>query len=190
MNKVPCTPILARTFVSPANVSRVFPDIFGSKKGELSEIQVSAIVRDFIHKGNFDRVLYTDGSRKDNSTAFAVVSSSGPIVQGNFGQFMSVLTAESVAIWEAVQLTALSPDLKCLIVSDSRGAIDSLYHRTKRKNEIINRTLNNMPNNTSFLWVPSHMGITGNELADRAADEKYIFFFFKFIAPLLQHREK
>lgn len=173
LNGIINLPLMNTTFISPITPvkNQIYPDIFGSKKDDLPNNIIRAKVRDFIDRGMFEKILFTDGSRKDNSTSYAVVSESDIIYQENADNLLSIYTAEAAAILSAVEFLDDFPQKKCLIVSDSKSVVDTLFHPLKKKkNEIINRILINLTVNISILWVPSHVGIVGNEKADEAAD--------------------
>jgi ribonuclease HI len=85
----------------------------------------------------------------------------------------SIFSAESQAIQNAIShaMTLVSEEI--LIISDSLSALLALKNPYP-KNEIIQsiqEKLSNSGKKIEFLWVPSHIGISGNELADKAANE-------------------
>lgn len=76
-----CGPMLNSTSVSPVFLTKYF-----------WEEKRWAVTKDFIHKGNFYKILYTDGSQKDHSTTYAVVSGTDTIFQENSNRLLSIFT--------------------------------------------------------------------------------------------------
>ena len=91
---------------------------------------------------------------------------------------VSIFTAELMAILLAcVTLTKLpNPPTKAVILSDSKSALQALNRkRNSNREEIISKILNLshqiISRGTELImqWLPSHTGIRGNEMADKAA---------------------
>jgi ribonuclease HI len=132
------------------------------------------LYHDYIH-------IYTDGSKLDDNRvgcAFvAPLSSESGMFRLNNG--VSIFTAELYAIQAALEFISNSnhSTKKYLILSDSRSALQALLSEGRNRMQLINQiknlylqlTKNNY--NISFVWVPSHTGISGNELADKAAGQ-------------------
>ncbi|KAJ8944875.1 hypothetical protein NQ314_009365 [Rhamnusium bicolor] len=82
-------------------------------------------------------------------------------------------TAELYAIWQAVRYTEMNNSNITLICSDSLGALQSLADifivdpLLKSILAHIHR-LDTQGKKVCFVWIPSHVGIRGNELADGA----------------------
>jgi hypothetical protein len=107
----------------------------------------------------------------------------------------SSFTAECYVITEALKLIQNFPPKNYLIVSDSMSCLQALNSNpfNSHLSPLILRikflifTLNQKNYNISFLWVPSHTGIHGNEVADHLtkSSSNLIFPFF----PLLPHSD-
>lgn len=99
---------------------------------------------------------------------------------------MAVYTAELVAIWLALLwVESNGGNRQSVIASDSSSAIVSIKnsHSGSRKDILLEvlqlaSGLQKAGKMFSFLWVPAHIGVEGNELADvwakRAADKDII----------------
>ena len=91
--------------------------------------------------------------------------------------FTSVLSAELFAILKAVQYAFRVGMSKVLVVSDSWGALSCLRDcmATSIKNYLVYKVvhvlaaLRERGSRVELMWVPSHVGIVGNEVADRVA---------------------
>ena len=123
--------------------------------------------------------IYTDGSLFDDGTSGAgIFFHTGNISRSFKLSTSSVFTAEMVAILKALEEVndRPSPPPKIAIFSDSRSALQAIQNgSTTQRPEILAEIqailtcLNNRDIKVFFQWVPSHVGIRGNEKADSAA---------------------
>ena len=119
--------------------------------------------------------IYTDGSKTDDGVAYAMVCrrSGQPNLTKNFKlhEEASIFTAELFAILDAVKTgKSLSPQTT-IIITDSKSSIQAL-NKPFSKNSLVKTIQNEAYESTKeFLlcWVPSHIGVTGNEIADKLA---------------------
>ncbi|XP_060578916.1 uncharacterized protein LOC132735901, partial [Ruditapes philippinarum] len=123
--------------------------------------------------------IYTDGSKDPDSgrVASAVVI---PSIQykkiDRLTNNTSIYTAELLAIRNAMCWIHDSDITKAVIFSDSLSSLISLKSNNSQSrpdllNEIIllyNKVLN-LGKQVTIVWCPAHIGISGNEQADRAA---------------------
>uniref|UniRef100_A0A0K8VQJ3 RNase H type-1 domain-containing protein n=1 Tax=Bactrocera latifrons TaxID=174628 RepID=A0A0K8VQJ3_BACLA len=128
-------------------------------------------------------VYYTDGSKSNTSTTFAVTNQlGGTIMVGSMPSYCSVFTAEAAAIFKAVQFASRMGN-KCIICTDSRSAIEAIFNTN---NEPLISNIRSMllqsSNCIKIMWVPSHIGIHGIEIADKKAKEasKQPLHFFDY----------
>lgn len=117
--------------------------------------------------------VYTDGSKSDTSTTFAVTNRLGvTIAVYSLPSYCSVFTAEAAALLEAV-LFASHNLKKPVICCDSKSAIEAVFNQSNDTPIItkIRNILYQFMNHIKIMWVPAHIGIQGNEIADRRAKE-------------------
>ncbi|GFU88379.1 RNase H domain-containing protein [Trichonephila clavipes] len=88
--------------------------------------------------------------------------------------FCSVFTAEAVAIYRALQLIDSNMPRKYCIYTDSMSVLEALENYNDRCHPVVCTILNITSRLYSkgfdivFCWLPSHVGIIGNEQADSA----------------------
>nr|CAH7764324.1 unnamed protein product [Callosobruchus chinensis] len=122
-----------------------------------------------------DMVLYTDGSKTESGvgTAFLTESSS---YAWSLDPRSSIYTAEIYAIWRALLFFMGSSHKRCLICTDSMSTVTALEDKfsTDIRIQILLDLIHHIKldgKEVVFFWTPAHVGIPGNEQADRAAKE-------------------
>ncbi|KAL4132769.1 hypothetical protein QTP88_009870 [Uroleucon formosanum] len=109
--------------------------------------------------------IFTDASKSPNGTGFAFKENNKLPPHET-----SIFSAESQSIKKAISYAMTLVAEEILIISDSLSVLLALENPYP-KNEIIQsiqEKLSNSRKKIEFLWGPSH---TGNELADKAANE-------------------
>lgn len=124
---------------------------------------------------NFDVVLYTDASKSETGVGCSVTTSDSVISRRLLSTHCSVHTAELYGILTALR-TITGPNQTVAVCSDSLSSINSIenmYTQNPLVQEIheICHRLADIGVSITLVWVPSHVGINGNERADQAAKE-------------------
>lgn len=125
--------------------------------------------------------IFTDGSKLDNQqvgSAF-VIPSKSLTQKFRLNNSVSVFSAEVFAIHKALLFLEQCPLLEknIAILSDSKSALQALKNPRKNRICILSKCLESMYNlkqrdcHVWLYWIPSHLNIKGNDLADKAAKE-------------------
>lgn len=143
--------------------------------------QTFKTLSDYFEKQNW-KLIYTDGSKSNDHTTFAVVQQDGGLIKSGFiDNSCSNFTAEALGILMAVEFAAHN-NSKYIICTDSLSSILAAKN-TLHDSILINKIRNNINRNQNtikIMWVPSHVGILGNEYADLAANQAKNRPLFKF----------
>ncbi|GBM68894.1 Putative protein in type-1 retrotransposable element R1DM, partial [Araneus ventricosus] len=125
---------------------------------------------------NADFEVYTDGSRIENETGFAVCTFQNGQNLHNFlfklNYYNSVFQAELAAIHHAVKWAA-SNNYKINIYTDSLSSILALKSAHSRSSFVnsVKQDVAIAGNLVGLSWVKAHVGIQGNEMADQNAKQ-------------------
>ncbi|GBN22699.1 hypothetical protein AVEN_68036-1 [Araneus ventricosus] len=118
--------------------------------------------------------IFTDGSKTASRVGWGVVFDQN-VFSRRLNASCSVLTAELMAIWLALEKVFILPENTFCIYSDSLSALETLAHPQTATHPIASEILCLLARLKArdceilFCWIPSHVGIHGNELADTAA---------------------
>ncbi|XP_076388981.1 uncharacterized protein LOC143264669 [Megachile rotundata] len=117
--------------------------------------------------------IYTDGSKNNHGTGAAVFTQEETSSYG-LHPYNSIHTAETYAILSALNLINRSPQSKFIIFSDSLSTIrktQDIKYTTEMHLEIQEKYNKLIDDNKTIIiaWVPSHMDIYGNTMADLQA---------------------
>ncbi|GBO04048.1 hypothetical protein AVEN_124230-1 [Araneus ventricosus] len=130
------------------------------------------------HRQEYDDfiAIYTDGSKSADHVSFAVVFPNTTF-SVKLHSSCSVFTAETAAVLLALEKISDCLERKFIIYTDSLSVLESLksfYMHSHHHPLVLNvlHLLNKLASlyfNILLCWVPSHVGIVGNEKADKAA---------------------
>ena len=118
--------------------------------------------------------FYTDGSVDEEGKVGAAYVFGEEVLRHRLSDCASIAQAELAAIHQCVLRANSLPNTEVLINSDSMAAILALSKRDVKDNhsqifEILNAAAGSPAKSITLNWVPSHIGIAGNERADLEA---------------------
>ncbi|KAI8126734.1 hypothetical protein CVS40_3352 [Lucilia cuprina] len=121
-----------------------------------------------------DQIYYTDGSFRDTFTSYSIVkqltnSQFETLCKNRLPDHSGIFIAEMAAIKSAIKYCSENAG-RSLICTDSLSATQALIkNHNGAYNDILH--MENMANDITIMWIPSHIGIPGNEYADKGAKE-------------------
>ena len=149
-----------------------------TSKKSCSEMELKTHFLEHASMHSSSIAFYTDGSKSTSGVGCAVVS--GEIVlKRKLPQNTSVFTAELLAVLFAIRYIFNLDSFKksYVIFTDSQSVLSSLsgmFHSHPLTQEIKDWLVllhTRRKSKVEFCWVPSHVGISGNERADSAAKD-------------------
>ncbi|XP_055604733.1 uncharacterized protein LOC129752967 [Uranotaenia lowii] len=158
---------------------RIRPRIDKSLHSKLSQGATPSELRNLFnelrHKNyRIHRAIYTDGSKQNSKCGYGIVSQ-GFVTHRRLNNICIIFTAESEAIKEALSwVVEQQVPQAYLICTDSMSAVTNLEKcKIKSKwKDCVQMLLNQIADlgaEVVFCWIPSHIGIPGNEKADTEA---------------------
>ncbi len=127
-----------------------------------------------IHKGY--EFIYTDGSCCNTKAAAAAIKGSHSYVE-RLPDCASIYSAELHAIYLALDHVETSESKRFVIFVDSKSVLQAL-EKKDWQNPLVQKILERHSwlcgegeKKIVFCWIPSHIGIKGNEAADKAAKD-------------------
>ena len=182
------SPLLESANIKPQNIEKHFtpnipawcmkpPEIlFDLHSGKKSESNPHILKDDFrkmqSRYKNYQHI-YTDWSKEDSKVGCAVISDNHSNMQ-RIPDDSSIFTAEAKAIDLALDfISTCDANNKFIIFSDSLSVLKAMNH-TSSKNPQIQKLLEKCHELLAFkeialCWIPSHIGIQGNEMVDKQA---------------------
>jgi ribonuclease HI len=165
-------PVLTPQTIFPIKMPIIDLTLHTSKKPDLPPEAWQACFADILDQYPAHTPIFCDGSKTSEQTATGVWSASFTL-KARLNKNNYIFTAELFAIFSALKFLEAREGF-FLILSDSLGSLRALQHVHSKSHFLvlkITHLLSNSSNKFILAWVPSHMGIKGNELADKAARE-------------------
>ncbi|MCP3851211.1 MAG: reverse transcriptase-like protein, partial [Gammaproteobacteria bacterium] len=141
----------------------------------------SLLVNDLLYTRYRDHLKYfTDGSKKDNKVGAGYYLENKEEKQIKLENYLSITSAELVAILEALKHALGYVGKDIAICTDCLTAIRALQGNRgdKARPDLVKKikdtlNLHRVRNNNiiSIIWVPAHQNIEGNERADKIANQ-------------------
>ena len=119
--------------------------------------------------------IYTDGSKKNDLVSYAFWAGNNYDECGRLRNKCSIFTAELYAIYKALKYINNNLEFnRFVIFCDSSGALQALQQMYNRNYLVIKikkviKLIENDGKEIIMEWIPSHVGIKGNEKADEIA---------------------
>ena len=148
--------------------------ISNNKKADTSPEVYMSEFREIKAKLQGYEPIYTDGSRQGDRAAAAAVKDGHAYIE-RLPDKASIFSAEMHAIFLALDHTETSEAERFVIFTDSLSCLQSIKGQDW-KHPLVQRVLERLTTlqkelnkDVIFCWIPSHIGISGNEAADNAA---------------------
>ena len=161
----------------PLDFKDAFPVVVTLDRGgrELTPVAINTEIKALIDENTTpgDALIYTDGSviRNEKSGYAFVVMSSGKIIHeasGAYAMTTSSMTMEIMAVTQALRWMEGQDYTHACVLSDSLSMIRKIQTGQVRRSwlESIGRS---RVIRVTFIFVPGHVGVCGNERADKLA---------------------
>jgi len=137
-----------------------------------SPVLQRALALEFIDSNSHLFPVHTDGSKATDGHASAAFSAPNYKKHVRIADGSTVYTAEMIAIKEALNYLTEIKQNNCIIFSDSLSVLQTLKLGTPGSSPVLAdevRKLARQIPDVQFAWVPSHVGVSGNESADSEA---------------------
>ena len=162
--------------IPPWNLPEIdFCNYFICFKKDLTEVETRSIFMEHIAEHYGSNFIFTDGSKSCAGAGFGVYNSQF-YCKGALPSVASVFTAELYAILKALEKIFSFGNENYTIFSDSKSALQCLstYNPTNPLVLEILQLLYKIETReitVKFCWVPAHVGVHGNEAADKLAKQ-------------------
>ena len=178
------------------NISKYIFESFRENSMALNDQNARIFYKDLVDsKYSGFLQIFTDGSKMENGVGAGVVLPEFSLEKRiKLPKTLSIMSAELVAIREALKIVSINTQFKKIVIfTDSLSSIMKLKSQNKlddsKLHEIIQKLYElNQKQEVHIQWIPSHKGILGNELADKAAKNAILYPFLNQDTPNLKER--
>ncbi|XP_013884271.1 uncharacterized protein LOC106532689 [Austrofundulus limnaeus] len=188
------------SLVHPSLFNEIIVDLSLLKKREKGNFSESSSVQSYIENKYFDYVqVYTDASKSlsnNNGVSFIVPEFNIKKCK-RISDDLSVFTGEMMGIILALSWIEEVRPLRSLICSDSSSSLYSIKNNQSNSRpdllleiQLILYRIQAMGLIVIFTWVPSHIGVIGNELADRYAKQASKNSYIEILIPFSKEEIK
>ena len=124
--------------------------------------------------------IYTDGSKEKEKVGYGIYCKKDKLRdKQRITDNCAISTAEAVALLNSVEHAIINhKEENIAVITDSLSAILALENPENAARQDITTTITNkltdlskLKSNVTIVWVPSHVGLQGNEMADHLANE-------------------
>lgn len=145
-------------------------ELANSNKTNTDKIIMKAVTQEKINKYNQLTHIYTDGSKMEGRIGWGFKSNQYEKC-GRISSEGTVFEAELKAILEAVKWAVEEEKENFLILTDSLSGIQEIQNNRNNSASVknIREKIRGTTKSFTFLWIPSHIGVEGNESADLLA---------------------
>ncbi|XP_035912511.1 uncharacterized protein LOC118512332 isoform X1 [Anopheles stephensi] len=148
------------------------------KKNNCNPLLVKQLSIEMINSNKAKLKIFTDGSKNSNGCGIGIYIIKEKEIEEKLAfklqNEVSVCTTELYAIKKALEYAVLQRIRKPTIYTDSKSACILIKQATEYQytDDIISRIINNCEYlEATIQWIPSHVNIEGNEIADELAKE-------------------
>ena len=166
--KIPTTP--------PWKLPEVeFCEYFTGFKKDMTEVEAYSIFMEHVVEHESSNFIFTDGSKSSAGVGFGVFSNDF-IRRGALPLTASIFSAELYGILAAVEKIATVNEGNFTIFCDSKSVLQALGSFNSSNPLILNivqwiHIIESRGIQIRFCWVPAHVGVQGNEEADKIAKQ-------------------
>ncbi|XP_008182880.3 uncharacterized protein LOC100570071 [Acyrthosiphon pisum] len=154
-------------------------DLHQLPKKSTSSSQYRNLFMEILSSKQQHALIYTNASVVANRVGMAIIHGDTHI-QWKLSNKCSIYTAEALAILKAIEFATNKVEAnQIIILSDSLSSLMSIQNHWKptdlaRKILNAHTTASFAGKQISYMWIPGHCNIEGNELADKAAKQAHL----------------